>query len=183
VRYVADKLDVPAPSLVTELATARPAAPPAPAQQLPADPGPVAPPATAALDAVARAERSFLAMCVGRGDLGHRYLLRLTDDHLTSAPLREARDWLKAHFDSPLAELESEEPTLAAIVTDVVALGDEEPSNDPVLRLSFFQLELRRIERALRHAERAGDFDLQRRLFEEREGVRGGIAEVMGETA
>ena len=184
VRYVADKLDVPAPSLVTELATVRPAArAAAPAPSLPADPGPVAPPATAALDAVARGERSFLAMCVGRGELGHRYLLRLTDDHLTSAPLREARDWLKAHFDSPLAELESEEPTLAAIVTDVVALGDEEPSDDAVLRLSFFQLELRRIERALRHAEHAGDHELQRQLFEEREGVRGGISEVMGETA
>jgi DNA primase len=183
VRYVADKLDVPAPSLVTELATARPVAPAVLPQASPAGPGAVAPPATAALDAVARAERSFLAMCVGRGDLGHRYLLRLTDDHLTSAPLREARDWLKAHFDSPLAQLESEEPTLAAIVTDVVALGDEEPSDDAVLRLGFFQLELRRIERALRHAERAGDFELQRRLFEEREGVRGGISEVMGETA
>ena len=84
-----------------------------------------------ALDAVARAERSFLAMCVGRGELGHRYLVRLTDDHLTSAPLREARDWLKAHFDSPLAGLESEEPTLAALVTDVVALADEEPSTTP----------------------------------------------------
>jgi DNA primase len=183
VRYVADKLDVPAPSLVTELANARPAAPAAPAQQLPADPGPVAQAPATALDAVARGERSFLAMCVGRGELGHRYLMRLTDEHLTSAPLREARDWLKAHFPSPLAELESQDPTLAAIVTDVVALGDEEPSTDAVLRLSFFQLELRRIERALRHAERAGDFEKQRELFEEREGIRGGISEVMGETA
>ena len=183
VRYVADKLDVPAPSLVTELATARPAARAAPAQPLPADPGPVSPPAATALDAVARGERSFLAMCVGRGELGKRYLVRLTDDHLTSAPLREAREWMKAHFDSPLAGLESQEPTLAAIVTDVVALGDEEPSTDAVLRLSFFQLELRRIERALRHAERAGNHELQRQLFEEREGVRGGISEVMGETA
>jgi DNA primase len=182
VRYVADKLDVPAPSLVTELANARRTAAPAPVPLTQADPGPVAPPPTA-FDAVARAERSFLAMCAGRGELGHRYLLRLTDDHLTSAPLREAREWLKAHFDSPLAGLESEDPTLAALVTDVVALAAEEPSNDAVLRLGFFQLELRRIERALRHAERAGDFERQRALWEEREGVRHGIAEVMGETA
>jgi hypothetical protein len=140
-------------------------------------------PAVGTFDAVARAERSFLAMCVSRGELGHRYLLRMTDEHLTSAPLREARDWLKAHFDAPLVGLESEEPTLAAIVTEVVALGDEEPSNEAVLRLSFFQLELRRIERALRHAERAGDFERQRELWEEREGVRDAITEVMGETA
>ena len=175
VSYVSDRLDVPASNVVTELAdvtgavAVRQAAQPAPA--------------FTALDAVARAERSFLAMCVSRGELGHRYLLRMTDDHLTSAPLREARDWLGAHFDAPLAGLESEEPTLAALVTDVVALADEEPSTDAVLRLSFFQLELRRIERALRHAEREGDFERQRELWEEREGVRGGISEVMGETS
>ena len=176
VSYVSDRLDVPASNVVTELAEPiAPAAIQAPRSE-PA-PGPTA------LDAVARAERSFLAQCVSRGDLGHRYLLRLTDDHLTSAPLREARDWLKAHFDAPLAGLETEEPTLAALVTDVVALADEEPSTEAVLRLSFSQLELRRIERALRHAEREGDFERQRELWEEREGVRGEIAEVMGETA
>src|SRR5688500_1652347 len=175
VSYVSDRLDVPASSVVTGLAEAT--GPVAVQQQ--AEPAP----AFTALDAVARAERSFLAMCVSRGDLGHRYLLRMTDDHLTSAPLRGARDWLKAHFDAPLAGLESEEPTRAALVTDVVALADEEPSTDAVLRLSFFQLELRRIERALRHAEREGDFERQRELWEEREGVRGGISEVMGETA
>jgi len=176
VSYVSDRLDVPAINVVTELA--EPAGP-VTVQPRQAEP---APPPTA-FDAGARGERSFLAMCVGRGDLGHRYLLRMTDDHLTSAPMREARDWLKAHFDAPLAGLETEEPTLAAIVTDVVALADEEPSTDAVLRLSFFQLELRRIERALRHAEREGDFERQRELWEEREGVRGGISEVMGETA
>ena len=175
VSYVSDRLDVPASNVVTELAEATG---PVVVQQR-AEPAP----AFTALDAVARAERSVLAMCVSRGELGHRYLLRMTDDHLTSAPLREARDWLKAHFDAPLAGLESEEPTLAALVTDVVALADEEPSTDAVLRLSFFQLELRRIERALRHAERAGDFERQRELWEEREGVRGGISDVMGETA
>ena len=176
VSYVSDRLDVPASNVVTELTS--PAGAVA-VQRAPSEPAP----ALTALDAVARAERSCLAMCVGRGDLGHRYLLRMTDDHLTSAPLREARDWLKAHFDAPLAGLESEEPTLAALVTDVVALAEEEPSTDAVLRLSFFQLELRRIERALRHAEREGDFERQRELWEEREGVRGGISEVMGETA
>ena len=176
VSYVSDRLDVPASNVVTELAEAARAVA---VQRAPTEPAP----ALTALDAVARAERSFLAMCVGRGDLGHRYLLRMTDDHLTSAPLREARDWLKAHFDAPLAGLEGEEPTLAALVTDVVALAEEEPSTDAVLRLSFFQLELRRIERALRHAEREGDFERQRELWEEREGVRGGISEVMGETA
>jgi len=172
VSYVSDRLDLPPSNVVTDIAQ-----PVATAQSVSTTQ------AVQTLDAIARAERSFLAQCVGRGELGHRYLLRLTDDHLTSTPLREARDWLKAHFDAPLAGLESEEPTLAALVTDVVALADEEPATDPVLRLSFFQLELRRIERALRHAEREGDFERQRELWEEREGVRGGISDVMGETA
>ena len=176
VSYVSDRLDVPASNVVTELAEGA-----APVTVQPRQAEPI--PAPTALDAIARAERSFLAQSVSRGELGHRYLLRLTDEHLTSAPLREARDWLKAHFDAPLAGLESEDPTLAALVTDVVALADEEPATDPVLRLSFFQLELRRIERALRHAERDGNFERQRELWEEREGVRGGISEVMGETA
>jgi DNA primase len=183
VRYVADKLDVPAPSVVTELANPGRPVRAAAAGPATADPGPSPPPAGAALDAAARGERSFLAMCASQGDLGHRYLLRLTPDHLTSAPLREAAEWLTAHFDAPLAGLESEDPTLAALVTDVVALADEEPSTDAVLRLSFLQLELRRIERALRHAERGGDFDRQRELWTEREGIREGIADVMGETA
>ena len=176
VSYVSDRLDVPPINVVTELAE------PGPAVATDRG-GPPLPAAPGAFDAVARAERSFLAMCVGRGELGHRYLLRMTDDHLTSAPMREARDWLKAHFDAPLAGLESEEPTLAALITDVVTLAEEEPSNEAVLRLSFFQLELRRLERALRHAERAGDFERQRELWGEREGVRDAITEVMGETA
>jgi DNA primase len=176
VSYVSDRLDVPASNVVTELAEPVGTVTVERVRQEPA-------PALTALDAVARAERSFLAMCVGRGELGHRYLLRMTDAHLTSAPMREGRDWLTGHFDSPLAGLEAEEPTLAALVTDIVALADEEPSNDAVLRLSFFQLELRRIERALRHAEREGDYGRQRELWEEREGVRDGISEVMGETA
>ena len=175
VSYVSDRLDVPPVNVVNELAQAPRTA------TLPSAPPPVTQPRT--FDAGAKLERSFLAMCVGQGELGHRYLLRLTDEHLSSGPLREARDWLKAHFDSPLVELESEDPTLAALVTDVVALSDEEPSTEAVLRLSFLQLELRRIERALRHAEREGNFDRQRELWTEREGVREGIADVMGETA
>ena len=176
VSYVSDRLDVAPQNVVTELAQPGPAV-------TPDRGGPLPPAVPGAFDAVARGERSFLAMCVGRGELGHRYLLRLTDEHMTSAPMREAREWLKAHFDAPLAGLESEEPTLAALITDVVTLAEEEPSNEAVLRLSFFQLELRRIERALRHAERAGDFERQRELWGEREGVRDAITDVMGETA
>ena len=172
VRLVSNKLDVPASNVQSALADMGPAIPSAETVPSPA----------VALDAVARAERLFLAMCVGQGELGQRYLSGLTDDHLTSAPLREARDWLKEHFDAPLAGLESEEPTLAALVTAIVTLAEEEPSNEAVLRISFLALDERRIDRALSHADRAGDYERTRELHREREGVRDGIKEVMGET-
>jgi DNA primase len=172
VSYVSDRLDVPASNVVTELAEG--------ARAVNVHEADVAPVPTA-LDAITRAERSFLAMCIGQGELGQRYLSRLTDDHLTSAPLREARDWLKTHFDAPLAGLESEEPTRAALVTAIVTLAEEEPSNEAVLRISFLQLDERRIDRALSHADRAGDYERTRELHREREGVRDGIKEVMGE--
>jgi DNA primase len=173
VSYVSDRLDVPASSVVTQLAEG--------ARAVTVREVDVAPVPTA-LDAITRAERSFLAMCLGQGELGQRYLARLTDEHLTSAPLRETRDWLKEHFDAPLAGLESEEPTRAALVTAIVTLAEEEPSNDAVLRISFLQLDERRIARALSHADRAGDYERTRELHREREGVRDGIREVMGET-
>ena len=173
VSYVSDRLDVPASSVVTQLTEGARAV---------AVRAPDAAPVPTALDAITRAERSFLAMCIGQGELGHRYMSRLSDDHLTSEPLREARDWLKEHFDAPLAGLESEEPTRAALVTAIVTLAEEEPSNEAVLRISFLQLDERRIDRALSHADRAGEYERTRELHREREGVRDGIREVMGET-
>ena len=61
-------------------------------------------------------------------------------------------------------------------------LADEEPSSEPALRLGFLQLELRRIERELRHVGQGDDFDRQRELWSERENVREAIGHVMGET-
>src|SRR6185503_8030520 len=72
VSYVSDRLDVPASNVMVEITQSAGAVA---VQRAPAEPAP----AFTALDAVARAERSFLAMCVSRGDLGHRYLLRMTD--------------------------------------------------------------------------------------------------------
>jgi hypothetical protein len=68
-------------------------------------------------------------------------------------------------------------------VTHVVALADEEPSSDVLLRINFLRLEERRIDRALRHAEGAEEYARQRELQAEREGVRHAVAELMGETA
>jgi hypothetical protein len=134
------------------------------------------------LDGASRSERAFLAMCLSQGDLGREYLARVADRHVSSDALRLTRDHLLEHFADPLAQLPADDPVIAATITEVVMLADEEPSSEPALRLGFLQLELRRIERELRHAGQGDDFDRQRELWSERENVREAIGHVMGET-
>jgi DNA primase len=179
VRYVADKLDL-APQVVTTALQSAPRAP----QQSPAQ-GREATERRPErlLDGASRAERAFLAMCLSQGDLGREYLARVTDTHLSADPVRLTRDHLLAHFENPLVELPADDPAIAATITEVVMLADEEPSSEPALRLGFLQLELRRIERELRHAGQGDDFDRQRELWSQRENVREAIGHVMGETA
>ena len=131
---------------------------------------------------MARAEREFLSMCVADATNGREYLERLDDDHFSSAALRRVRDHLLEHFDEPLAELPEGDPALAAAVTDVVMRGEEEHASGEALRLTFLQLELQRVNRQLRHAERDGDLGRQRELWPVRESVRVQIDELMGQT-
>ncbi len=188
VRYVANRLDVPSAYVMTQLS--------APAAQDPAsvsarsgaarrggeaedakDGEATAP----AIDTALRAERAFLAMCLAEPGLGRRYLDRLTDEHLSSPALRRVRDHLVAHLDAPLSALPDDDPALAAGVAEVSMLSDEEPSSEAALRLGFLQLDLRRIERALRQARERGDFGRQRDLWGAREDVRGELDFLMGE--
>src|SRR5207248_7298725 len=101
---VADKLDVPPENLHAQLAAA---AGRGAAQRRfgggdggrnggdgRAEPAP-------SVEAVARAEREFLSMCVADATNGREYLERLDDDHFSSAALRRVRDHLLDHFDDP----------------------------------------------------------------------------------
>ena len=137
--------------------------------------------AASSTERVAGAERFFLAMCVGHRELGRRYLDKLSDEHLTSPALRRARDHLAAHMEEPLADVAGEDAELAATLADIVMVADEELASEPALRLGFLQLELRRIERALRSARDEQDFQRQRELFGLREDVRTQVSTVMGE--
>ena len=169
VRYVADRLNIPVEYLLAELRTptsARPSSPLAP------DRASGSGPASAGIEAAERAERAYLAMCLREGDRGREYLARLTDDHLSSGSLREVRAWLLDHFDDPLADLSEREPSFAALVAHVESLSSREPSSETALRLGYLQLELRRIDRALRRALGAGDLEGQRDLAAARESVR-----------
>jgi DNA primase len=175
VRYLSDRLDVPREYLLAQNPTA--IASPVPGADAPEAPR------VLRLDATARVERSFLTMCVSSADLGREYVERLADDHFSSAPLRRVRDHLAANWDNPLSELPTEDPMLSALIKDVVMRADETHVSDDVLRLDFLQLELRRVERGLRHAEQDGNFEAQRALAPERQGLKAQIDELMGATA
>ena len=119
-------------------------------------------------------------MCVGQPRLGRELLRHVGEDHL-SERMQPVREHLLEHLDDPLSHLPDEE-SVAALVTEIAMLAESEPSSEPILRLSFLQLELRRVERALRGAARQRDFERQRELLEERERARERVAELMGET-
>ncbi|MBA3421710.1 MAG: DNA primase [Thermoleophilaceae bacterium] len=182
VRRVTDRLEVPASYLAPGSGpdgtsrAGRPAAPDAtpgaavatrrahPGSRAPAEPS----------------ERAFLAMCVGQPRLGRELLLHAGEGHLSEG-MQLVRGHLLEHLDDPLADLPDEEST-AALVTEIAMLAGSEPSSEPTLRLSFLQLDLRRVERELRAAARERDFERQRGLLEERERARERVTELMGET-
>jgi DNA primase len=174
VRYLSDRLDVPREYLLAQSPPSFPRPEPA------AEAG--AAPRVLRLEVTARVERSFLTMCVS-SELGREYVERLGGDHFSSAPLRRVRDHLASHWDDPLAALPEDDPMLSALIKDVVMRADETHVSEDVLRLDFLQLELRRVERRLRHAEQDGDFEAQRTLAPERQGLKAQIDELMGATA
>ncbi len=179
VREVADRLDVPADYVAA-----------APARRTSTDPGrPFAgreqepEPAVPAEPSFA-AERAFLAMCVASGSLGRDYLERLSDEHLSSPSVRDARTHLVTHFGDPLSGLPEDDPATAALVTGVAMAAQEQgEATEPALRMSFLQLELRRIERELRLAAHETDLSRRTALAGARQQVRHEMDQVMGQTA
>jgi len=164
VRRVADRLDLREEVLKNLLQSSRPVLTPT------ARP----PRATSPFE---RSERAFLAMCVSSGERGRESLGRLSDDHLSSDTLRQARDWLLEHFDAPTAGLATEDPDLARVVGEIVVRASSEPASEHALELAFLQLEQRRLEREIKAAAESSDFDRQRELSVERSRV---IARLMG---
>jgi DNA primase len=132
---------------------------------------------------VERAERVFLSLCLGLGERGMEYLKRSRPEHFATDLMRRARQHLLTHTGDPLGDLSPSDNSLAAAVMEIVKLADEGGVTEQALRLSYLQLELRRVERDLRTAEQRSDFERQRHLWGERESVRGEISELMGQTA
>jgi len=199
VQLVADRLDVPNDYVVSAVANRpsrpqRSSAPVSDRSPAYADPGPQGPPprgsaagklapAAAGPGAAAlEAERVFLALCLSAGATGREYLDRLEPDHLSSEPLRRTWEHLKLHFDDPLAELDSEDGELATLVAGIALRADAgEPPEEPLLRMSFLALDLRRIDRAVRRARHDGDLQRQTELAGARQEVRKEMDAVMGQ--
>ena len=185
VREAADRLDVPADYVL---------AAPAPAvirrSYGGGDPGPEQPPPSSSVvaggfgEASLAAERAYLSMCLASGALGREYLERLSEEHLSSPALRSARGHLVAAFDDPLAGLPEDDPATAAVVTGVAMAAQEHgEATEPALRMSYLQLELRRIERELRRASQSEDNARRMELAGARQQVRRDMDQVMGQTA
>lgn len=191
VQVVADWLDLPVDYVVSAVSSRRGRAAPAPVERASGDPGPDRPPAAGGRAvsepagpgaAAMEAERVFLALCLAGGATGREYLERLTPQHLSSTLLVEARNHLLEHFDDPLADLDPANPELSGIVAGVALRADEgEPTEEPLLRMSFLALDLRRIDREVRRARQEGDLERQSELASARQQVRTEMDAVMGE--
>jgi DNA primase len=192
VQLVADRLDVPADYVVTAVANAprrpTPAAPSGdPDPEWGGDPGSEQSAAPSAAVAGAgsptlEAERIFMALCLASGPRGRDYLEQLTPEHLSSEALRHVRTHLLEHFDDPLTGLDPANGELAALVAGIALRAEEgQAAEEPLLRMSFLALELRRIDREIRHSRQDGDLARQSELAAARQQVRRDMAAVMGE--
>jgi DNA primase len=140
-----------------------------------------APPRRGAAARGERGERIFLAMCVSSGAQGRAYLERLEDGHFSSELLRRARTWLFEHFGAPTAGLPRDDEQLAQVVSEVVVRASTEPASETALEIGFLELERPRLEREIRAAGEAEDFERQRELATRRVEAIARIARLMGE--
>lgn len=177
VRYTADRANVPVEFLLGQLNTTV-------LRKQPLQPGSGRPPAASATtDSLDTTERTFLAMCIHEGRAARPYLERAGDEHFSSAVLQRARALLVDHLEEPLASLPEDDPELAAAIEQLAVLAAREPSSEAALRSGFLQLELLRLDRAVRRSTASEDFARQREALVAREAVRSQMAVAMGETA
>jgi len=182
VREGADRLDVPEEYVRSALGRPRTARSAQPADS--GARGPALPARASAGEVALRAEREFLSRCLASAELGRGYISLPQDEQFSTDATRRARKHLAAHFEDPLAGLPEDDPTLAALVTDVALAAQEgSPSPEAVLQMSILQLEKRRIEREIRRAAQEGDHTRQSELAKAEQQVRGELDSVMGQTA
>ena len=132
------------------------------------------------LDQGARAERTFLALCVALPRAGGRILFEIDPDELiTSDLMRRAARHIAGRTDSPLADLPEGDDELAQTVADLVSrAGRAGAVSEDQLQHARLVLERARIERAIRRARAEGGTGIGA-LARERETVLAGIRDAV----
>jgi DNA primase len=137
-------------------------------------------PAELPIDQAARAERTFLALCVALPEAGARTLFEVDPEQLiTSEALRRAARHLAGRTESPLADLPGDDDQLARTMADLVARAGRagRVSEDQLLHARLV-LERARLERAIRRARAEGTSGTGE-LAREREAVLEKIRQVV----
>jgi DNA primase len=124
-------------------------------------------------------ERVFLTMCVAAGEHGRNFLARLEDGHLSSEVLRRARTWILEHFDTPTAGLPQDDVSLAQAVSEIVVRAAGYPHDNNAVDIGFLALERNRLEREIKTAGDAGEFERQRDLSLQRSQTTEAIVRLM----
>lgn len=144
------------------------------------------PPAGARAGAIgdqgARAERTFLALCIALPEAGRAALAAIDPDELLrSDELRRAARHIASRTASPLRDLPPGDEALARTVADLVARAGRTPDvSETRLEHARLVLERARLDRAIRRARSGGGGDIAA-LARERERVLAAIHRVVGE--
>jgi DNA primase len=185
IREVADRLSVPESYATPGRADVARAAGPPPVPADVGDPGPEAPTLERSPGEMAlRPERVYLAQCLASGDIGLAYLMKLTDQHLSTGLAARAKTHLADHFDDPLKGLSEDDPDVGRLVQAIVGDARETvPAGDPELHITFLSLDRERIDREIRRARADGDHAAQKALAREKFDLARQIESVSGQTA
>jgi DNA primase len=116
-------------------------------------------PAAAAAARAEEVERRFLAFCLALPEAGADALARVDPDEHFTAPLlrRAARHLLATGLADPTATVEPGDEELEALMRELVVRAAREPVSPATLDAQRLQLELRRLDRRLAAARRAGE--------------------------
>jgi DNA primase len=152
---VAGKLELSEGRLATLIETSTPPGDGATSAGANADPGGQQP---RALDQSARAERTFLALCIAVPDAGAKVLFEIDPNELiTSELMRRAARHIAGRTRSPLSDLPADDEQLARAVADLVdRAGRAGQVNEDRLEHARLLLERDRLDRAIRRDRSEG---------------------------
>jgi hypothetical protein len=110
-------------------------------------------------------------MCISDPKAGRGVLERLTPQHLSSAQVAGALEWLRGHLEEPLKGLPGEDEGIVALVTQLVMTAQREPASEDAMEMNFLLLEQRRIADQIAAAEKEGDDKRRAELHREHAAI------------